>query len=395
MRLVFYIAIGTALLLAQNSPIERAWSLAASGQRAAAIEILRQVLIAAPNQADAHLLLGSLLAEEGDRQRAIEELSAGVKLRPRDPEAQNALGEACAKFGQSAAARAAFQKAVDLKPDYGIARLNLGATLLEAGDLDSAAKHLDRAIVLLGTHDDEADALYARAKIDTQRNQPEQAAKLLDRAVRIRPNFAEAWSELGTARKLLLDDAGCLSALERAVSLNPRDAVAQYRLGAEFLAHDKPQDAIPHLQIARDSSPGDQSILNALQAALRKTGDEDGARRIRQQLADLLRERDETNQNKLTAVRLNNEGAALEKSGNLAQAIEKYREAERLDPVHTGIQINLAVALLRTGQWKEGLDRLHNAWLRDPENDHLKAALKDALAQAPPASLPDWRTEVR
>ncbi len=395
MRLAFYIAIGVSLLAAQGSPLERAWSLAASGQRAAAIELLRQVVTATPNQAEAHLLLGSLLMEEGDRQRSIDELTAGVKLRPRDAEAQNALGEACSKFGKKVAARTAFQKAVDLKPDYGIAQLNLGATLLEAGDMESAAKHLDRAVVLLGTSDDAADALYARAKIHTQRNQTEQAGKLLERAVRVRPNFAEAWSDLGMARKLLLDDMGCLSALEHAVSLNAHDAVAQYRLGAEYLAHDKPLEAIPHLQIAREASPADQSILNALQSALRKTGDEEGARRIRQQLADMLRERDETNQNKLTAVQLNNEGAALEKSGDFAQAIDKYREAERLDPAHAGIQINLAVALLRTGQWTEGLDRLHTAWLHDPENQQLKTALKDALAQAPPATLPSWHGDVR
>jgi tetratricopeptide (TPR) repeat protein len=403
MRLAFSIAAVCVPLLAQSvaqsvAPglqLEHAWSLAATGHRAEAIQLVRQIVSGSPNQADAHLLLGSLLMEEGDKQGSLDELNTAVRLRPRSADAQNTLGEACVRFNQPATARGAFERAVALKPDFGIAHLNLGTVLLAAEEADAAAKHLNRAIALLGTSDEAADALYARARIHTQRNETEPAAKLLERAVKVRRNFAEAWSELGMARKLLLDDAGCLDALNRAVSLNPRDGVAQYRLGAEYLAQDKPGEALPHLQIARQLNPADQSTLNALQSALRKTGDEEGAKQIRQQLAELLRDRDQTNQNRLSAIRLNNDGAALEKSGDLKQALEKYREAARLDPSHAGIQINLAVALLRTGQWTEGLERLHAAWQRDPENQQLKAALKDALAQAPPASIPSWGPEVR
>jgi predicted Zn-dependent protease len=113
------------------------------------------------------------------------------------------------------------------------------------------------------------------------------------------------------------------------------------------------------------------------------------------ELAKLLREKDKENQNHLNAIRLNNEGAAAEKSGDLRAALEKYREASQLYPDHVGIRVNYAIALLRLGQWTSGLDELHEALSRDPENPDIKKALKDALAQAPPNLQPKWKDEVR
>jgi hypothetical protein len=41
------------------------------------------------------------------------------------------------------------------------------------------------------------------------------------------------------------------------------------------------------------------------------------------------------------------------------------------------------VALLKTGDWKQGLELMREAVKRDPNNATLKAALDDALTQAP------------
>jgi Flp pilus assembly protein TadD len=82
-------------------------------------------------------------------------------------------------------------------------------------------------------------------------------------------------------------------------------------------------------------------------------------------------------------LRLNNEGAALEKAGNLKGALEKYRDAVRLAPEHPGFRLNFGVALLRLGQWKEGLAELHEASRLDPDSPQIRTALQDALEQAP------------
>jgi predicted Zn-dependent protease len=125
--------------------------------------------------------------------------------------------------------------------------------------------------------------------------------------------------------------------------------------------------------------------------ALRQDGKPAEADSIRQKLAELLQKKDQISQNALAAVRINNEGAALEKKGDLRGALEKYRKALDLNPDHVGIRVNYAVALLRLGQWTDGLTQLHEALRRDPGNAQIQAALKDALAQAPPGAVPKWK----
>lgn len=390
-RLIVLWVCAVTLLFSQGPALERAWNLAASGRRDDAIQVAREVIQNKPEDVDARLLLGSLLVEKGDRIESIAQLSEAVRLRPASAEAQNALGEAYRNFGDARAALTPFRKAVEIQPGFGVAQENLGAAMLETGDVAGAATHLDRAIQLLGRTDDAADAHYLRAKVYKAHSELRQAASELEKAVSIRPGFAEAWSDLGDARRVLQDAAGSVAALERAVQLKPTDAVAQYRLGAEYLRQDKAHLALEHLEQAYRVNPEDQSTLNSLQMALRADGKPEQAAAMKRKLVELLRKRDEVNQNKLKAVQLNNEGAALQKQGKLAAALEKYRDASHLDPSHVGIRVNYAIALLRLGRWTQGLTELHNALLRDPADAQLRAAWDDALRQAPPGSVPQWK----
>jgi tetratricopeptide (TPR) repeat protein len=275
-------------------------------------------------------------------------------------------------------------------PETAQDEVDKGVALLEASKPAAAAIHLDRALKALGHTQAAAYPLYLRAKVYSDENQIHQAAAALEESVALDASIAEAWSDLGMARKLLLNERGALAAFQRAVRLDPADEVAQYRLGAEYLRQGKPGEAVPPLEEACRLNGEDQSALNALQIALRQIGKLDEASKIKAQLADVLRRRDEGSQHALEAVRINNEGAALQKAGDLHAALEKYRAALSLYPEHVGIRVNYAVALLRLGQWTEGLTQLHEALNRDPGNARIKAVLDDALAQAPRGLVPDW-----
>jgi tetratricopeptide (TPR) repeat protein len=262
--------------------------------------------------------------------------------------------------------------------------------LLEASKPAEAAGYLDRALKLFGHTQAAAYPLYLRAKVYSGDNQTQKAAAALEESVALDPLLAEAWSDLGMARKLLRNDGGALAAFQRAVRLDADDAVAQYRLGAEYLRQDKPAAAVGPLEEAYRVNPEDQSTLNSLQIALRRSGKNEEAEKIKAQLAEVLRKRDQFSQDALKAVRINNEGAALQKTGDLRGALDKYREAVGLYPEHAGIRVNYAIALLRLGQWTEGLNELHETLNRDPGNATAQAVLTDALAQAPRNLLPDW-----
>jgi tetratricopeptide (TPR) repeat protein len=371
------------LMVAQSASVETAWDLVAKGRRTEAVAVLRQILKDTPQNGEAHLLLGSISSESGNHQDAIRELTEATRLMPRYAMAHNALGEAFNAAGQTGPARAAFEKAVALDANFAQAHENLGRVLLDSNYFAPAADHLDRAIALFRDSPDAAYSLYLRAKIHTERDEPQKALAALKRAVSLQPNFPEAWSDLGQVSKGLLDDAGALVAFQRSVQLDPENAISQYRLGAEYLRQGKPHQAVPHLQESFRLNPKNQSTLYSLQLALRQDGQVQEAAQVKKQLAELLRDIDKESQNAFAALRLNNEGAALEKAGDLSGALEKYGKASSLDPNHTGIRLNFGVALLRTGRWAEGLAELREVLRREPGNVKAQAALKDALEQAP------------
>lgn len=334
--------------------------------------------------------LSCLAQESPSNLSALRQAKLNAKQHPQSAEVQNAWGEALDTAGQMEPARVAFERAIVLDPKYGAAYLNLGIVSLQLHAPDKAAADLDQAVKLLGKSPEAGYALYLRAKIYNERGDPENALQSLERSVLLRPDLAEAWSDLGIARRGKADDSGALAAFQKAVDLNPRDSVAQYRLGAECLRQNRNSLAVEHLRIAYRHDPKDQSILNAFQTALRKSGRAAEAEKIRAELAEMLRDRDVAMQNGVTAIKLNNEGAQLEKQGDLKAALDKYRQAVQLNPEHVGLRVNYAVALLRLGQWTDGLNELHEALRKDPGNTQIQAALKDALAQAPPALIPHW-----
>lgn len=387
------VALVFAAYLFAQQPTDKAWQLVKSGQREQAMQLLTGILRTNPRDADARLLYGSLLMEAGKQQESISQLEEAVSLRPKSAEAQNALGEAYNKFGETVPAEKAFAASVALDPKFAAAQTNLGLILLQQGKPDEAAQHLDEALKVLGKSPDASYSHYLRAKVYSAQNKPKEAEKELAAAVALKPDFAEAWSDLGQARKQNLNSAGALVAFERAVKAGPNDAVAQYRLGAEYLRQRKPHQAVEHLEQAYRIEPKNQSTLNSLQAALRQDGRTEEATKIRRELAELLRDQDKANQNALAAAKVNNEGAALEKAGDLRSAVDKYRQAVNLNPNHVGMRVNYAIALLRLGQWTEGLNQLHEALKMSPRDAKLQAAMRDALSQAPKELVPDWHDE--
>ena len=386
MRLVFVLVALSAMMVAQRSSLDTAWELAAKGQPDKAIAVLQDLTRKEPANGDAWLLLGALLAGNGRQDEALAELKEAVRLLPNSAEAHNTLGEALRAAKETKQARHEFEKAVQINARFAQAQCNLGMTLGELEDYAGSAQHLDLAIKLMGQTEDAALAHFYRAKVYSSEGRTAEAAAELHTAIRLKPDLAAAWSDLGQALKGQQDDAGAFAAFERAAKLDPHDASAQARLGAEYLHRHQPREAVIHLQKALEVNPTDQTALFNLQMALREDGREEEALSVKARLAAIIRNKDQAMQIDLDANRLNNEGVKRQQAGDVPGAIEKYRAAHELKPDNNLFRFNFAVMLLRAGRWKQGLAELHECLVREPDNPKVKAVWEDALRQAPRGS---------
>ena len=72
-------------------------------------------------------------------------------------------------------------------------------------------------------------------------------------AVSLKPNFAEAYSQLGIAYRLLRKYPEAIEALTRAIELRPDDVEARYNLGRAYLGVGRLYEALVQHRILRQS----------------------------------------------------------------------------------------------------------------------------------------------
>lgn len=89
--------------------IARAKAFIGAGSNDRAIAILQEVLREAPDNGDAHLLLGSALSLVPERSESLKELQKAVELQPSSALAHFTLGTAQARFGDTEAAKRSFE----------------------------------------------------------------------------------------------------------------------------------------------------------------------------------------------------------------------------------------------------------------------------------------------
>jgi protein O-GlcNAc transferase len=366
----------------ESAALNRARGLIAEGKLDQAVSVLNDLVHAEPANFQARVLLGSTLAIQGARSEAIDEVNEAVKLRPRSGQAYDLLGSTLSRFMETTAAKSAFERAIELDPSLAEAHVHLALLLAQSGDWQSAGEHLDQALRLQANTPPAAYTVYLRAKIYMSHSQAAKANADLERAVRIRPKFAEAWSDLGWTRRVLLDDAGAMRALEKSVALDPQDPLAQYRLGTACLRGGKLKCAVEHLRASLRWGGADRPTLYNLELALRKSGDVPGAQEIRRQMEQQLLASRISSENGPLVSNLNDEGMKLEQQGEWQQATEKYRMALELDPTAGGVRLNYGLSLCRLKQWQQGIKEIEEVLRLDPDNGAAARALYIAREQA-------------
>jgi tetratricopeptide (TPR) repeat protein len=138
--------------IARLNPREHfAWALLARaalerGEPEAAVELIRRALEVDRKNADYLNALGVAYAELGRYDDALGALRRGLRERPASAEAHYNVGKVFEKRRDLAAARDAFSRAVAIDPRYPGARYMHARALLQLGEVDPAARELERAL---------------------------------------------------------------------------------------------------------------------------------------------------------------------------------------------------------------------------------------------------------
>ena len=371
--LLFLLCVNTAG--AQTNAIDEARQLFLHGSNQRAAQVLESEIKSHPEESEAHLLLGQIYALEDRRGESLHELSRAVELQPDSAPSYNMLGTALSRFAEFDTARKAYEQAVALDPNMVDARINLAMALAQANDRKGAVEQLTKAIELRSGGPGAARAHYLLAKIYENDDAPK-AIHELEAASRIDPRDQQTWLHIGILKDESGDQGGALTALQRAVACDPRDAESQYELGSEYLIEGDGRQATIHLQIARKLMPKPtMALLYKLDRALRKTGDTRGAEQIRAQAQELITRDDDANQQFRDAEETEHSAIELERHGDLAHAVEKYRAALEINPRQDRYRYNYGLALCRLDRFREGIAELHEVLENDPGNIDARRAL--------------------
>jgi tetratricopeptide (TPR) repeat protein len=198
----------------------------------------------------------------------------------------------------------------------------------------------------------------------------EDAVAHFESALSLKPDFAEAHNNLGTAFLDLgrFDDAR--SEYAQALRLNPHDAEIHYNLGLVLQKLGRPEDAVAETRASLAVRPNHAGAHASLGNALQTLG----------RLDEAVAEYHE-------ALRLNpddaeahhNLGSALGKLGRLGEAVAQYEETLRLNPYSAKADRNLGLALLRLERPDEAVSRLQDAVRLVPDSASAHYDLANAL----------------
>ncbi len=199
---------------------------------------------------------------------ALRLLSQAAQLAPGRVDLQKSLAIAAANLGDYQTAAAAWEAYGQLVPSDDTARRERGFAKVHLGQFDTGLADLRWYAT---RHPEDAEAWYELGIAESSQD-PTAGMSSLDKAVALRPDFAEARSARGALYYREGKPESALPDLEFAASNQPGNALHQARLGQIYLALDRLNDALRHFRRAAELAPGDYQAQFHLANALAEAG---------------------------------------------------------------------------------------------------------------------------
>ena len=206
------------------------------------------------DDAATHYNMALQLKQQGDVPGALAAVNRAIAARPDYAAAYFTQGNLFRQVDKLEEAAQSYRKTLELSPKMVEARGNLGAVYVRLGRLDEGIKELEQAAAV-GDNDKTYGALLSLGVAYRQKDQHDRAVAVLERAVKIRPEDPQGWTNLGVARARTPDKQGAVAAYKKAVELDPKRGEFHFNLGTAYRRLRQTEQAIAAYENAVSLDP--------------------------------------------------------------------------------------------------------------------------------------------
>ena len=243
-----------------------------------------------------HLSSGALFFQRGYLEQAEASFQQALQDDPESAEALYGIGSVYLNQNKQADARQMFERCVKLKPNYPEtlpdAWNNLGVLATRDGNVTQSIEYFQQALKINPRHLLSLENLGNAYRLEKRWNE---AQEVLERAVGVSSEDAEANYSLGMVFAQTNDTARAYEHLQRALKARPVYPEALNNLGILLLLTHRRDDAVASFeQCIRVAPAFDQAYLNLARVYARE-GDRDKARQV---LSNLLEQHPDSPQAK-------------------------------------------------------------------------------------------------
>jgi tetratricopeptide (TPR) repeat protein len=269
-------------------------------------------------------------------------------------------------------------------PNCWLAHNSLGSLLANAGYLDDARVHYERALAI---KPDAPEVLNNVASVRLDQGRPDEAIVLLRRVLDVSPRSAMAHYNLGNAYDQQGDADTAEKHYRRALELDPAHAEAHSNLGCLLYATGRKSEAIDAFAHAISLRPDYAEALNNLGAIFLEQGRFQQAESL---LLEAVRHKPDYSDAWF------NLGNAVLPQGRTREAVVAYRRVLALSPRHALAHCRLGSALWHDGNPSDALAELDRALKLQPDlaEAHHQTGIILASGQKPALAVSHLRRAV-
>jgi tetratricopeptide (TPR) repeat protein len=242
-----------------------------SGRHAEAQARLGQALELDPHSALVRVNLGLAHQRAGRLEEAVEQYRRALTSEPEAADAWNNLGLAYAELGRLEEGRSCLEKAVRLRPEYQEAQINLH--LLEMRLQGRSGPEMYRELIRL--YPQRAELWRELGQAQAQSGAWEEAAQAYERAVELDPRLTGAYIGLGGARRSLGDLEAAMASYQRGLVQAGEQVALYLNLASAQAAAGRLPEAMASCRRALEIEPHSERAARQLEV-LQQAGAERG-----------------------------------------------------------------------------------------------------------------------